>query len=217
MGISTVNNPCLIIGCGSHCYSVISIIESSEEYKIIGLIDTREDFDKNESKASYAVIANMTIIEQQVDKFKDYYFAIAIGDNIERADIYKKLQHLGLSTPNFISTHSFVDRTVKMGDGNIIAHRVILNSMAELGCNNLINTAAIVEHNAIVSDHNHLGPMSIMCGNSSTADYCFLGSGASILPNIRLSAYCTLAAGAVLTSSVKSDDKVLIGVPAKVK
>jgi sugar O-acyltransferase (sialic acid O-acetyltransferase NeuD family) len=212
-----VSKPCLIIGCGSHSYSVISIIESSDEFVISGLIDTGLDYDISETKSSYSVVGNLELIDKHVDTYKGYFFAIAVGDNSERARIYQKINELGLSTPNFISKHAFVDRNVNMGDGNIIAHNVVLNSMVELGSNNLINTAAIVEHNAIVGDHNHLGPMSIMCGNSRIKSHCFLGVSSKILPNKRLSSNCTLGAGAVLIKSIETVGKVLIGAPAKEK
>ena len=212
-----MNKPCLVIGCGSHCYSVISILESIDGCEIAGLIDTQSEFDKSEVKSGYSVVGNLELIVRSLDSYRAYSFAIAIGDNLERANIYRKLKSLGLDTPNFISSRAFVDRTVKIGDGNVVAHHTVLNSEVNIGSNNLINTSSVIEHNSEIGDHNHIGPKSIMCGNTKIGDSCMLGGGAIMIPKTTLTSFCTLGAGAVVTKPIEHEHAIFIGVPAKEK
>jgi sugar O-acyltransferase (sialic acid O-acetyltransferase NeuD family) len=206
---------CLIVGCGAHAHSVISVIETLDNVKIAGVLDTNTSFDVSEEKSGYPVIGNLNSLENDVDRFKVYEFAIAIGDNNKRSIVYQKLKSLGLRTPNYISRLAFVDKNVVMGDGNILGHYCVLNSMANIGCNNLINTSSIVEHDVIISDNNHLGPGSVICGSSVIESFCLIGAGSRVLPNKYLSSYSTLGAGGVLSSNVSHNGAVMIGVPAR--
>jgi len=212
-----VSKHCLIIGCGSHCHSVISVIETLPDFNIIGLVDTRSLFDNSEIKSGYQVVNSLENILKNSVKFKNCHFAIAVGDNKERANIYNALNDKGLATPNFISEHAFIDRTVKMGDGNIIFHNVVVNAHTIIGNNNQINTAAIIEHDAIMGNHNHMAPMSLICGSCKLADFCFIGAGACVLPGKRVENNTIVGAGGVLVSSATKENTTFVGIPARVK
>lgn len=216
MEIFQLRKPCLIIGCGSHSYAVISIIESLDEYAIKGLVDTAGTYDSSESKSGYHVITSLGHIEKNYRDFSEYSFAVAVGSNKARADIYEKLNKWGLKTPNFISSNAFVDPSAIILDGNIIAHKVVINAQARIGDNNLVNTSAVVEHNAVVGNNNHLGPLSVMCGNTKLGDTSFIGAGSVILPSISLGNHCTLGARATLTKDCNLENSVLVGTPARI-
>lgn len=217
MEILFVSKPCLIIGCGSHCYSVISIIETLPDYEIVGLLDSLSTFDPIESKSGYLVVNSLAEVLKMSDNFREYHFAIAVGDNESRAKIYSALKEKGLNVPNFISKNAFVDRTASMGDANIIGHNTIVNAMVNLGRNNLINTSSVLEHNAIVGDHNHIAPMSLLCGNVHVSNLCLLGAGSRVLPNVSIADNVIIGAGSVLLSNVDNPNMTLFGNPAKEK
>lgn len=213
-----MSKPCIVLGCGSQASAVISIIENSvDNYEIIGLVDTAEQFDRNEKKSDYSVIANMSDLVSFPDKYLHLYCVLAIGDNHERKEIYNKLISLNFKLPNIISNYSFVDRTVVMGEGNIIAHAVIINAQTIIGSNNLINTGSLVEHDCRVKDHTHIGPRAVLCGGVKISGSVFIGAGATLIPNISIEETSTVAAGAVVIKHVTDKGSVTIGVPAKEK
>ncbi|UGA57362.1 acetyltransferase [Vibrio sp. VB16] len=208
---------CIIIGCGSHCYSVISIIESLSEYEILGIVDMAADFDPNEIKSNYKVISTLDKVLADKELFADCHFAIAIGDNQDRAVVYAQLREQGRLIPNFVSSHALVDHTVVLGDANIIAHHTIIGPQVKIGTNNLINTRVLVEHNSRVGNHSHLGPNTIMCGSSKIENLCLVGANSTLIPKTTLASFCTLGAGSVLIKNCESEGVTLVGIPAKVK
>lgn len=209
---------CVIIGCGSHASSVISIVESStDNYEIIGLVDTAEIFDPNEKKSGYNVLFNLTEMLDFSDRYMDLFCVIAIGDNNKRKLVFDLLMRNNFRVPTIISSNSFVDRTVDLGKGNIISHAVVINSNAKLGCNNLINTGVLIEHDCVVSNHTHIGPRAVLCGGVSISDSTFVGAGSVIVPNVFVAEDSTISAGAVLITDIRDKASTFIGVPAKAK
>ncbi len=208
--------PCIVIGCGSHSASVISIIESLECYEIIGLVDTAEEFNPNERKSGYSVLFSLDELLNNSDEYKQMHCFLAIGDNESRADVYKNLKQLKFNLPNAISSYATVDRTVKLGDANIIAHGVVINSQVNVGDNNLINTRSIIEHHSSIKSHNHIAPGAIVCGNVEVSSLSFIGAGAVIVPNISVAERFILGAGSVLVANVQETHATFVGVPGKV-
>jgi len=213
-----LSKQCIIIGCGSHASSVISIIEScSENYLIIGLIDTDRSFNPEEEKSGYKVIGCLDMLLSEPDKYSHLQCVVAIGNNNQRTDVFKQLKSKSFKLPNVISTHAFVDRTVNMGEGNIIAHGAIINAQAILGNNNMINTAAIIEHDCILENHIHIAPKAVLCGGVKIESFVMVGASATVVPNLAIATGSLLGAGALLTMNIQNSNSLYIGLPARIK
>jgi sugar O-acyltransferase (sialic acid O-acetyltransferase NeuD family) len=209
---------CVIIGCGSHSNSVISIVESSTvDYKIIGLIDTASEFDQNEVKGGYRVISTLNEMLSSAEKYKNVSCFIAVGDNHFRKKIFEMLKVACFRCPNLISDNAFIDRTVAMGEGNVIAHGVIINAQAKLGSNNLINTKAIVEHDCVIDNHTHIAPNSTLCGSANIYALALVGAASVIMPKVVVKEESIIGAGATLVTSTVSRQSIYVGNPAKLR
>lgn len=208
----------MVIGCGAHASSVISIIESSHDnYKIIGLIDTADHYDENEIINDYKVILSFKDLLNFPEKYSNVALFLAIGNSAVRKDIFNVLLNKNFILPNIVSSSAFVDRTVRMGVGNIISHSAVINAGVELADNNLINTAAIIEHHCIINDHNHIAPRALLCGGVNISNIVFVGAGAILLPNVSVADSSTIGAGSLLLTDVKQKGLTYLGSPAKVK
>ncbi|OOF01930.1 NeuD/PglB/VioB family sugar acetyltransferase [Salinivibrio sp. MA607] len=213
-----MNKKCLIIGCGSHAHSVISIVESAGEcYEIIGLVDISDDYDPNEEKSGYKVKLSFNELLSNPSSYVHLDLFIAIGENKKRKKIFKVLTQYGFKLPNVSAKTAYVDRTVKLGKGNVISHYVVINAQSEIGDNNLVNTGAIIEHDCLIGCHNHIAPSSVICGNVNISDLVLLGVGSIVLPFLSVRTGTSLGASALLNTNVSVDGKTYIGIPAKVK
>ncbi|WP_215426437.1 acetyltransferase [Agarivorans albus] len=205
---------CLVVGCGSHASSVISVLESVD-YEIVGLVDTSKVFDPEEEKSGYKVISTLEIVLKNQAKYKHFACFVAIGDNITRKLVFDQLVFAGFSLPNAISKYAVVDRTVEMGGGNIVFHNAIINANSILGNNNIVNSGVIIEHDCVIKDHSHLAPRSVLCGGGIISSLVFLGASSTVIPSITISESITVGAGAVVIKSTSKIGSSLIGVPAK--
>ena len=208
----------MVIGCGAHASSVISIIESSNDnYEIIGLIDTADHYDENEIINDYKVILSLKDLLNFPEKYTNVSFFLAIGDNAARKGIFDILLNKNFILPNIVSSSAFVDRTVRMGVGNIISHSAVINAGVVLVDNNLINTASIIEHHCTINNHNHIAPRALLCGGVNISNMVFVGAGSILLPNVSVADSSTIGAGSLLLTDVKQKGLTYLGTPAKVK
>lgn len=213
-----MTNECVVIGCGAHASSVISIIESSTcNYNVVGLVDLAEGYDSTEDKSGYKVILSLGELLSNYDKYSNLHCVLAIGDNIKRAAVFKQLINNNFKVPNIIANSAFVDRTVHMGIGNIIAHGSFINAKASLGSNNLINSYAVIEHHCTIKNHTHIAPKALLCGGVDISDFGFIGAGAIVIPNLCVEKKVIVGAGSVLTTNITEEQVTFVGVPAKMK
>jgi len=209
---------CIVIGCGAHSASVISIIENSNvEYEILGLVDTADNFDGNEVKSGYKVISCLSDLLITPRKFAHLDCVVAVGDNKLRRLIYQKLTDLKFVLPNVVSRYAVVDHNVHMGQGNLIAHNAVVNSQTIIENNNLINTSVVVEHHCVIGSSNHLGPGAVLCGNANLANSIFLGAGSTVLPGVFIENHSTIGAGSVVAEDINIEHVTVLGVPARRK
>jgi len=213
-----LSKKCIVIGCGSHASSIISIVESSvDHYEIVGLVDVAEHYDTSEEKSGYNIILSLCELLNYSEKYLDLNCIIAIGDNIKRQVVFDQLISRKFKLPNIISSRAFVDRTVVMGYGNVISHGSVVNAQVKLGDNNLINTCVVVEHHCCIKNHTHIAPKALLCGRVNLNNLVFVGAGAIIIPNLCVDEEVVIGAGAVLTVNITEKKSTFIGVPAKVK
>ncbi len=168
----------VLIGGGGHCKSVIDVIEKTELYKIIGIIDTTEKL--GEKVLDYEIKWTDNDLPGLV-KNKNLHFFITIGqikDYSKRLSIYLKLKSLNIKLPTIISPLSYVSKYSKIGEGTIIMHHCIINSNVIIGNNCIINTKALIEHDAIIMDNCHISTGAIINGGVKVEANTFFGSSA---------------------------------------
>ena len=207
---------CVIVGCGSHATSVISMIESATvNYSIIGLVDTAKTHNEAEEKSGYKVFTTLECLLVNSEDYLHLECVVAIGNNKLRAEVFGKLKDKNFSLPSIISKHAFVDRTVVMGAGNVISHGVVINAKSTLGNNNIINSSSVIEHDCSLNDHNHIAPKAALCGGVKVSDQVMVGASTTVLPNVKIASGTTLGAGSVVTKTIHDIGKTYLGVPAR--
>jgi len=166
----------ILIGGGGHCRSIIDVLELSNKYKILGILDNKISY--GDSVLGYKVLG-------KIDNIKNYSKScnkavISIGQiysSSPKIEIFNILKSAGFELPTIISPRAHISRFAQIGEGTVIFHDVIVNSNAILGKNCIINTKAIIEHDATIVDHCHISTSAIINGGVSVGDRTFVGSG----------------------------------------
>lgn len=167
----------VLIGGGGHCKSCIDVIESTQKYNIVGIIDLPERV--GDKVLGYEIIGTDDQIPEFVNKYKNFVITIGqIGYSESRVKIYNLLKKLNAFLPVIISSESYISKHSIIGEGSIIMHNAIVNADAKIGCNCIINTSALIEHDAEIGDHCHISTGAIINGGSIVNKYSFVGSNA---------------------------------------
>lgn len=142
--------------------------------------------------------------------------AIAINDNKVVRRIRENLTNANITFPNLIDPSSFIvdERTLKMGEGNIVQNNCMISCDVTIGSFNLINDHVVVGHDNVIGDFNGIMPGAHLSGSVTIGNSNLLGVASVVLQGIRMGNGITLAANSVLMTQPKSNCTYL-GVPAK--
>lgn len=146
------------------------------------------------------------------DAHPDALTIIAIGDNAARKRVAEESNHRFTNT---IHASAVISPFSKLGEGNAILHRAIVQAQAVIGNHVIINTGAQVDHDCVIKDYVHLAPGVILCGTVKIGEGAFVGAGSVIIPGKQVGAWATIGAGSVVISDIP-DYAVAVGNPAKV-
>lgn len=204
----------VLIGGGGHSKVIIDIINSTNEYEIIGITEKDPTL---KSILDIPILGDDNILEKLRSKGIEYAFiSIGIGEtNSIRNTIYKKIKNLDFKVPALIHNKAIVSPYSKIGEGTCVMAGAIINPNSNIGINSVVNTGAIIEHDCSIGDNTFISPGAILAGNVIVKEYSFIGMGSNILEGRTIGKNVTIGAGAVVINDIP-DNCTAIGIPAKV-
>ena len=178
----------VLIGGGGHCRSVIDVIEQTNKYEIIGIIDTKENIGKK--VLDYKNIGCDDDLETIFETCQNAIITVGhIKSNDLRVKLFKKVKHIGFNLPVIISPIAYVSKHSFIDEGTIIMHHALINANAKIGKNCIINTKALIEHDCIVEDNCHISTASVLNGGVVVKENTFFGSNATSKQSIEIAGF----------------------------
>ncbi len=178
----------VLIGGGGHCHSVIDVIEQTNKYQIIGIVDTKENIGKK--VLDYKIIACDDDLEIIFQSCKNALITVGqIESNKIRVKIYNKLKQIGFNLPVIISPLAYVSKHSFIDEGTVVMHYALVNANTKIGKNCIINTKALIEHDCIVENNCHISTASIINGGVIVKNDSFVGSNSTSKQSIEISGF----------------------------
>ena len=203
----------VLIGGGGHCKSCIEVIESTEQYTIVGILDLPSE--KGKKVLGYEVIGDDSYYQKFNDL--DYAFIITTGQiksSQIRKRIFKELEEINATIETIISPTSTVSKHAKIGKGTVILHHCIVNAGANIEENCIINTAAIIEHDVKIGSHSHISTNAIVNGDAKVGRNSFIGSNSCISNGVKIANEIIVGAGSTVIHDLV-EPGTYVGSPAK--
>lgn len=132
-----------------------------------------------------------------------------------RRRMFEELRLAGVKFFNAVHPSVETDRTARMGIGNIIAARCVVNPNAALGDNCFLCAATTVDHDTVLGNNVYCSPGVNLAGAVFVENDVFIGTNATLFPNIRIGQGATIGAGAVVRSDIPAGATV-VGNPARI-
>lgn len=110
---------------------------------------------------------------------------------------------------------SYVDETVKVGEGSIIAPGVVITTNVEIGAHAIINISSSISHDCKLGDYVTVSPGAHIAGKVEIGDGVFIGIGAIVSNGIRIANGSVVGAGALVIKDILEENSVVVGSPAK--
>ena len=201
----------IIIGSGLQAKILAFDIMHSKKVNLIGFFDS-----KNKKSKKIVVEKKQIPIYSKVQKVKNIFFIIAVGDNFTREKIKNEMetQYKKINWYTYISNETLISKNSLIGKGSIVMKGSIINSNCKIGEHCLINTGSIVEHDNIFKDFSSIAPGAITNGSVILKERSHIGSGSVIKNNIKIDKDVVIGIGSVVTRNCSSK-KIYFGNPAK--
>tara|TARA_B100000795_G_C22712584_1_gene404157 strand:+ start:351 stop:932 length:582 start_codon:yes stop_codon:yes gene_type:complete len=188
-------NKIIIYGDGGHATSCIDLIESTNLFKIIGIVSNKSFKTFN----SYPIIGT----DRELSNLKKITKNIVIGisfykDLKKRNQIFSKLKNLGFNIPTLCSPLSYVSKGVKIGEGSQIFHRVVINKNVIIESNCIVNNQSLIEHDVEIKNNTHISTSVTINGGCTIGQEVFIGSGSILRENLRIKNNSFIKMGSIL-------------------
>ena len=200
----------IIIGASGHGRVIADIIKSSGD-KLIGFLDDDLSIQGNIIYDDKLVLG--TITEENIKKYKDYYFIIGIGSNKVRKLISSKYSKLKWYTG--IHPNAVIGSNVTIGVGTVIMAGTVINTGTIIGKHCILNTCSSLDHDNIIEDFVHVSPGAHLAGTVKIGSLTWIGAGGIVINNISIGKNNIIGAGSVVIRNIYDNDSTFIGVPAK--
>lgn len=200
-----------IIGASDFGREVAWLLEELSEWNIKGFIDDNETI-QGEKINGITVIGTVDFL---LGRKEETNVVIAIGSPSVRSMIYEKLKfNNNILFPNIIAKNVRIDKTIKMGIGNIICSHSILTVNIELGNFNHVNLDCTVGHDVIMNDFITVYPSVNISGNVEIGNYCEIGTGTQIIQGKSIVDNVIIGAGAGVVKNIK-ESGTYVGCPVR--
>ena len=186
----------ILIGGGGHCKACIDVIEQTEQFDIVGVLDKPEFVGEN--VLGYNILGSDDMIESLAQK--NHEFLITVGQirtHQIRQKLFGKLLECNASLATVISPRAYVSEYATVGQGTIVMHDALISVSAKIGQNCIINSKALIEHDVVVEDHCHISTAAVLNGGVSIKKGTFFGSNAVSTENSATSVEGFVKAGAL--------------------
>jgi sugar O-acyltransferase (sialic acid O-acetyltransferase NeuD family) len=192
----------VLIGGGGHARACIDLIQASDQFQILGILDRSELVGTD--------VLGIPVIGTDEDLpvlvKKNLSFLITLGQ-IKTPDlrirIYKRIKVLGGLLSTVIATSAHVSPFAQIGEGSIIMGKAMIGPGVRIGENCIINTNALVEHDSVVGKHCHISTGAIINGGCQVGDGVFVGSRAVLRQDIRIGDRKIISMGAAVFGDVE--------------
>lgn len=207
-----MNKDIYILGVGHNTIVTIDLVETCG-YHVAGLYHYLEDQIGKDYFGHSIIGCNKELFTQSLTGKQ---FAISVGNNEIRAELFRKIKQCGGEVVTLIHPTAVISKYAKIEEGVQIYGGSIIDPNTSIKENTIISSKSSVLHGSRIGKHCFLAPDVVLGANTTVEDYVFIGLNATIISNKvnLIDKYAIIGASAVVTKPIEKKHLVA-GMPAK--
>lgn len=200
----------LVVGAGGHSKVIVDILQQNGQYDVVGFVDSGD----RQGYWGIPVIGRDEDLEVLRQERKIPYAFVALGNNVLREKVSRKVSDAGFELINVISSKALVSPRATLGKGVAVMAGAVVqaDALIEDGC--ILNTNSSIDHECRVGAYSHIAPGTAVSGNTVIGTGCFLGTGSRVIDGIHIGNHVTVGAGGTVVGDLE-DGCTAVGVPAR--
>jgi sugar O-acyltransferase (sialic acid O-acetyltransferase NeuD family) len=198
----------ILLGAGGHSSSVASVAISAG-FRIRAFVDPLRQI---ENHLGFPFFNSIT----QIDHFDSYSFAMAVGDNSKRQEIYEgAVEEFGsLHFPILAHQSSVISSFSKVAEGTVIMPHSIVGANSVVGKFCILNTRSSLDHDCLMQDFSSLAPGAITSGLVTIGTRSAVSLGAVIKQRVTIGNDTVIGANSYVNQDIENNC-IAYGTPAK--
>lgn len=143
-------------------------------------------------------------------------FALSMGDNLIRAELFKKIRERGGQVPALIHPTASFSRYSSCEDGVQVLQFAVVDPDVTIGTDTVVSAKSIVHHSSRLGAHCFIAADVIVGAYTTIEDSAFIGSNATLVSGKArlIGHHATIGAASVVTRPVEANS-VVFGIPAR--
>jgi len=198
-----------ILGAGGGGRTALSILERNNIDNIFFIDDNTEKTEVNECQ----VLSTIKNHNFKINSTNEYIISFGCCHMKERNRLYNELKDY-VSFYNAIDKSCIIDRTVTIGNGNIICAHTIAYPNSIIGNNCFICVNTTIDHDVVLGNNVYCSPGVNIAGGAQIGNNVFLGTNCTILPNIKIDDNAFIGAGSMVNKNINQNEKI-VGNPCR--
>lgn len=191
----------VLVGGGGHCKSCIDVIETQGEYRIAGIVDTKE---KVGTKVSgYEIFASDEDLPKLAKEYRYFLITVGrVGTTDKRRELFERVGKMNVRFPGIVSPNARISKHSEIGEGTIVMHGAFINAGVRIGKNCIVNTSAVIEHDSVIGDHCHISTGCVVNGECTIGTGVLIGSNSVVNQCLSICDGAVIGSGAVVIASI---------------
>lgn len=204
----------ILLGGGGHCKSIIDTIQTSNLYKIVGIIDLKQNIGQYINGIE-VVDSDENLMKYKKAGIENAFISIgSIGNTLVRRKLYDLAKKIGFNIPKIIDNSAIVSKDTEIFDGTFIGKGAIVNTKSVIGLNCIINSGSIVEHDCSIDDFVHISSGVTLCGGVRIGENTHIGANSTVIQYKTIGENVVIGAGSVVIKNIRNNVKAY-GNPCK--
>lgn len=203
----------LIVGAGGHGQVVADILLAAARR---GAADTPIGFLDDDPGALGRSVLGLPVLGSTAALAAVEHDAVvlAIGDNLVRWRLWRKLLGLGAVFASAVHPDAIVGLDAHLGSGVVVCAGAVVGTGAWIGDCAILNTGCGVDHHGQIGACAHVAPGAHLGGSVRVGYGALVGMGAAVLPGCAIGDWAVVGAGSVVVGHVAAGATV-VGAPAR--
>jgi acetyltransferase EpsM len=201
----------IIYGGGGHGKALIELIQTLNQYQIVGIVD--DGIPKDKQILGYPVLGGSLVL-RELYRNGTRLAVNAVGGigNLKiRVKVFQELIAAGFSCPAVIHPTAFIERSAIISDGVQIFPHAYIGTEVSLGFGSIVNTGAIISHDCKLGDYANISPGAILAGEVEIGESVLIGMGVTINLQAKVGKNARIGNGATVKQDIPDGGIVRAG------
>jgi sugar O-acyltransferase (sialic acid O-acetyltransferase NeuD family) len=214
---NTKKIPIIIIGGSELSQEILESTDFTKHYRMVGVIALDDTSGAAVSNSRYPIYHGMAAFYALQQEHTITHGIIDLQDQVLKKECIeairracKSFQFINLAHPSAV-----LGKNVRLGSGNIIGAKVIMNSDSTLGDFCMIKNQVSIGHDSAIDNFVTIETNTTIGGNTSIGEASYIGMSANIVNDISLGKHCHIEANTLVLRNVPANSKMR-GIPAAV-